>query len=46
MYVSKLHRLHDFYPVRAFVGSPIRLLFLLGPALVLVPWALVRRRSP
>jgi hypothetical protein len=45
-YTSKLHRLHDFYPLRAFVGSPLRLLLLLGPAVLLVPWALLRRRSP
>ncbi len=45
-YVSTLHRQHDFYPMRAFVGSPLRLVLLVGPALVLVPWALARRRSP
>jgi len=45
-YVSRLHRMHDFYPLRAFVGSPVRLLLLLGPSVLLVPWALVRRRSP
>jgi hypothetical protein len=46
IYTSKLHRMHDFYPLRAFVGSPLRLLLLLGPAVLLVPWALWRRRSP
>jgi hypothetical protein len=45
-YVFRLHQQHDFYPLRAFVGSPVRLVLLLGPALVLLPWALVRRRSP
>jgi hypothetical protein len=45
-YTSKLHRMHDFYPLRAFVGAPVRLVLLLGPAILLVPWALVRRRSP
>ena len=45
-YVSRLHRMHDFYPLRAAVGSSVRLLLLLGPAVLLVPWALARRRSP
>ena len=45
-YVFALHQGHDFYPLRAFVGSPLRLVLLLGPALLLVPWALWRRRSP
>jgi hypothetical protein len=45
-YVSTLHRQHDFYPLRAFVGAPVRLLLMLGPAVALVPWALLRRRSP
>ncbi len=45
-YVFKLHQQHDFYAGRAFLGSPVRLLLLLGPALLLVPWALARRRSP
>jgi hypothetical protein len=45
-YVFRLHQQHDFYPGRAFLGSPLRLLLLLGPGLLLVPWALVRRRSP
>jgi hypothetical protein len=46
IYVSKLHRQHSFYALRAFVLSPGRLLALLGPALLTVPWALHRRRSP
>ena len=45
-YISKLHRMHDFYPLRAFVGAPVRLFFMLGPAIAIVPWALFRRRSP
>jgi len=45
-YVFKLHQQHDFYPGRAFVGSPVRLILLLGPGMLLIPWALVRRRSP
>ena len=45
-YVFKLHQQHDFYPGRAFVGSPVRLILLLGPGLILIPWALLRRRSP
>ncbi|MEO6954208.1 MAG: hypothetical protein ABI321_20560 [Polyangia bacterium] len=45
-YVFKLHQGHDFYALRAFVGSPLRLVLMLGPALLLVPWALWRRRSP
>jgi len=45
-YISKLHRQHDFYWGRALLGSPVRLLLLIGPAALLVPWALARRRSP
>jgi hypothetical protein len=45
-YVFQLHQQHDFYPLRAFVGSPLRLVCLLGPAALLVPWALYRRRIP
>jgi len=45
-YVFKLHQQHDFYAGRAFLGSPVRLALLLGPALLLVPWALVRARTP
>ncbi|HEY7955349.1 MAG TPA: hypothetical protein VII38_08650 [Polyangia bacterium] len=45
-YVFKLHQHHDFYAGRAFLGSPVRLALLLGPSLLLVPWALARRRSP
>jgi hypothetical protein len=45
-YVFRLHQQHDFYPVRAFIGSPLRLACLLGPGVLVVPWALVRRRTP
>jgi hypothetical protein len=45
-YVFRLHQQHDFYAARAFVASPLRLLAMLGPAALLVPWALKRRRSP
>ncbi len=44
-YVFRLHQMHDFYPLRAFVGSPLRLLLIVGPAILLVPWALLRRRN-
>ncbi len=45
-YVSVLHRQHLFYTVRAFVGTPLHLVYLTVPALVVIPWALWRRRSP
>jgi hypothetical protein len=45
-YVFKLHQMHDFYPARAFIGTPLRLVLLLGPSLLCVPWALARARSP
>lgn len=45
-YVFRLHQQHDFFAGRAFLGSPVRILLLLGPAVVLVPWALIRRPSP
>jgi hypothetical protein len=45
-YTSVLHRKHDFFPARAFLGTPGRLALILGPSILLVPWALVRRRSP
>lgn len=45
-YVFKLHQMHDFYPGRAFLGTPLRLALLLGPASLCVPWALARERSP
>jgi hypothetical protein len=45
-YISVLHRKHDFFPARAYLGTPGRLLLILGPGLLLVPWALVRRRTP
>ncbi len=45
-YISVLHRKHDFFPARAYLGTPGRLALILGPAILLVPWALARRRSP
>ncbi|HEX6837882.1 MAG TPA: hypothetical protein VF334_14990 [Polyangia bacterium] len=45
-YTSVLHRKHDFFPARAYLGTPGRLALILGPAILLVPWALVRRRTP
>ncbi|MSP61372.1 MAG: hypothetical protein EXR72_13705 [Myxococcales bacterium] len=45
-YVFKGHQQHDFYPRRAFLETPLVLLAIVGPALVVVPWALWRRRSP
>jgi hypothetical protein len=45
-YTSVLHRKHDFFPARAFLGTPGRLALILGPSILLVPWALARRRSP
>jgi hypothetical protein len=46
IYISKLHRQHEFYAARAFFGSPVRIVLLIGPALLLCPWALARRWSP
>ena len=45
-YTSVLHRKHDFFPARAFLGTPGRLALILGPSILLVPWALARRRTP
>lgn len=45
-YTSVLHRKHDFFAARAFLGTPGRLALILGPAILLVPWALARRRTP
>jgi hypothetical protein len=45
-YVSVMHRKHAFHPARAFVLTPSRLLLLLGPAILTVPWAVSRRRTP
>lgn len=44
-YVFKLHQQHDFHPVRAFLGTPARLILLLGPALLLLPLGLLRART-
>jgi hypothetical protein len=45
-YVFELHQQHSFFADRAFKETPIELLKIVGPALLLVPWALARRRSP
>ncbi|MCU1278472.1 MAG: hypothetical protein JWM53_2018 [bacterium] len=45
-YTSVLLLKHAFFPARAFLGTPGRLALILGPALLLVPWALIRRRTP
>ena len=45
-YIFELHQSHAFYARRAFVETPWTLAIILGPALIVVPWALVRRRSP
>jgi Dolichyl-phosphate-mannose-protein mannosyltransferase len=45
-YTSVLHRKHGFFAARAFLGTPGRLFLLIGPGLLLVPWAIWRRRSP
>jgi hypothetical protein len=45
-YVFRLHQSHLFYAGRAFLGSPVRLILLLGPGLLLIPWALLRARTP
>ena len=45
-YVFELHQSHEFYTARAFIGTPGRLALLIGPALVVLPWALLRKRSP
>ena len=44
-YVFKLHQQHDFHSVRAFVGTPMRLMLLLGPALLLLPFGLWKART-
>ena len=44
-YTSELHRAHAFYAARAFGETPIELIKIVGPALLLIPWALARRRS-
>jgi hypothetical protein len=45
-YIFELHQSHAFYARRAFVETPWTLATIVGPALLLVPWALLRRRSP
>lgn len=46
IYTSKLHRQHDFFAARAFRDTPIELGLIVGPALLVIAWALARRRSP
>ena len=45
-YIFGLHQRHEFDASRAFLWTPLRVALLTGPGLVLVPWALARRRSP
>jgi hypothetical protein len=45
-YIFGLHQRHQFDVARAFLWTPLRIALLTGPALVLIPWALARRRSP
>jgi hypothetical protein len=45
-YVFELHQGHDFYAVRAFVETPIALAVIVGPALLVLPWAGLGRPSP
>jgi hypothetical protein len=45
-YVFKLHQSHEFFRARAYVGTPLWLIALLGPSLLLIPWAIARKRSP
>ena len=40
-YIFHLHQNHAFFSRRAWIETPLRLLVLLGPALLLVPWALL-----
>ncbi|MDW8280162.1 MAG: hypothetical protein RMK29_00530 [Myxococcales bacterium] len=45
-YIFRLHQAHAFYSRRAFVETPLLLARWLGPALLLLPWALfVRSRG-
>ena len=45
-YVFELHQGHDFFAHRAFVETPLALAAIVGPALLLCPWALAMRRTP
>jgi hypothetical protein len=45
-YVFRLHQSHEFYRARAWLGTPLWLLALVGPAAFAIPWALFRRRTP
>ncbi len=42
-YIFRLHQSHDFYTHRALIETPLHLAALLGPALILVVVALIRR---
>jgi hypothetical protein len=45
-YIFRMHQQHGFDRVLAFWSAPLRLFLLIGPAALLVPWALARRPSP
>lgn len=45
-YVFHMHQGHGFFAKRAWVEGPIALAAIVGPALLLIPWAALRRRSP
>jgi hypothetical protein len=45
-YVFQLHQSHGFFAARAFLGTPTFLILILGPSLLLIPWAIARRRTP
>jgi hypothetical protein len=44
-YIQKLHQAHDFNYRHALRDTPIHLAAMVGPSLLLLPWALWRRRS-
>ncbi len=43
-YIFRIHQAHPFFPRRAYVETPLVLIRALGPALILVPWALASGR--
>ena len=45
-YVFQLHQSHEFYRARAWLGTPLWLLALLGPSALVIPWAIARKRAP
>jgi hypothetical protein len=45
-YVFKLHQSHGFAWTTALVATPVHLALLFGPGVLVIPWALVRARSP